>query len=106
MSWDRRSLEVIGVDCQFALRPLRLGNFETMAYVSAKSADDFTSSIGVGTKIDSYNPAYNNVSRLLAQLDYLGIENVRDGTPIAASLSMYITLAKAGIHFNLGESNP
>lgn len=77
-----------------------------MAYVSAKSADDFTSSIGVGTKIDSYNPAYNNVSRLLAQLDYLGIENVRDGTPIAASLSMYITLAKAGIHFNLGESNP
>lgn len=73
--------------------------------VSARSVSSFINSLGVGAHIDSGSAQWTNAPLLLQQLDYLGISNVRDGTPFDYALPTFITLAQAGIRFNLLEAN-
>ena len=67
------------------------------------TATTFLSSLGVNTHIPYTDGAYANVAQDLADLQYLGITNVRDsvsnGANGSAPLSSYETLAKSGIRF-------
>jgi hypothetical protein len=78
----------------------------TTTYVTAKSAAQFENSVGINTKVNAYNYVYSNAATLIQELQTLGITNVRDATPTSSSLPIDIALAKAGIHFDLMESNP
>lgn len=72
---------------------------------TARSVLSFIQSIGVGAHIDSGSAQWTNTKVLLAELAYLGVSNVRDGTPFDYALPTFVALAKAGIHFDLMEAN-
>ena len=76
-----------------------------MAQATLRSAD-FVSSEGVNTHIPYTDGAYSNVSAIIADLSYLGIDHVRDGLNSpgqfgGAPLSSYIAIARAGVRFTL-----
>jgi hypothetical protein len=71
----------------------------------AQSASSFLSSLGVVTHIDSGTAQWTNSSVLLNELSYLGISTLRDGTPFDYALPTMVTLARAGVHFDLLEAN-
>ena len=66
---------------------------------------DFLNGIGVDTHIPYTDGGYANISNVIADLKYLGINQVRDGITNgeygSAPLSSYISLAQAGIHFTV-----
>jgi hypothetical protein len=78
----------------------------TTTYVAARSAAQFDNSVGVNTKINAYNYVYSNATKLIQELQTLGISNVRDATPTSSSLPIDQALARAGVHFDLMEANP
>lgn len=78
----------------------------TISNVSAHSALSFVTSAGVNAHIDSGAPAWENTARLVAEIKYLGITNVRDGTPYDWALPVYVSLAKIGVTFDLTQENP
>ncbi|MEO7277819.1 MAG: Ig-like domain-containing protein [Sphingomicrobium sp.] len=71
----------------------------------AQGATDFTQSLGVVTHIDSGWSQWTDAPLLLNELSYLGITTVRDGSPFEYALPTMITLAQAGVHFDLLEAN-
>lgn len=76
-----------------------------IASQQADSVLQFLQSIGVGAHIDSGSPQWTDSTILLNELSYLGVSNVRDGTPFNYALPTFITLANAGIRFDLAEAN-
>jgi Ca2+-binding RTX toxin-like protein len=72
---------------------------------SAISAPTFISGLGVDTHIPYTDGGYVNINNVIADLKYLGINQVRDGISDgargSAPLSSYIAMAKAGIHFTV-----
>lgn len=77
----------------------------TLSVHQAQSVNSFTGSLGVVTHIDSGSAQWTNAPVILNELSYLGISTVRDGAPFDYSLPTMITLAQAGIHFDLLEAN-
>ena len=73
--------------------------------VRATSAASFDASVGVNAHIDSGAVVWENTTLLLQEMAYLGASNIRDGTPYASYLSVYVALAQAGIKFDLEQSN-
>jgi hypothetical protein len=76
-----------------------------MPIVQATRASDFVSSIGVNTHVAYYNTAYANIQGVVVDLQYLGINHVRDSAPVwsgsqAWFVSYEIPMA-AGIEFDL-----
>ena len=70
------------------------------------AASSFIDSIGVGAHIDSGAPVWMDTQKVAAELAFLGVRHVRDGTPYDWALPEYVALAKAGIRFNLLQVNP
>jgi hypothetical protein len=60
------------------------------------TASYFLSSLGVNTHVGDPG-VYSNLTEIIADLQYLGISQIREGTIIAAN---DITLAQAGITFD------
>ncbi len=71
---------------------------------------DFVNSIGVVTHILYTDGGYANIGNIIADLQYLGVNNVRDtitdGTGGSAPLSSYETIAATGVQFCFGISGP
>jgi hypothetical protein len=68
---------------------------------SILSAAAFQDSIAVNLHIDYTDGAYADVHNVAKDLAWLGIHNVRDGTPgTSAPLSSYVWLALQGVKFN------
>lgn len=65
----------------------------------------FLGSLGVNAHIDSGESEWEDTALLLSDLQYLGVNSVRDGTPYASYLPVFVALAQTGIKFNLGQSN-
>ncbi|HEY3697178.1 hypothetical protein, partial [Phenylobacterium sp.] len=67
------------------------------------SANTFLSGIGVDTHIPYTDGDYANISNVVSHLQYLGINQIRDGVTNgqngSAPLSSFIAVAKAGIQF-------
>lgn len=74
--------------------------------VAATSADAFVNSVGVDTHIDSGEAEWLDESLVASELSYLGVHNVRDGTPYSWALPAYVALAKTGVEFDLTQENP
>lgn len=70
---------------------------------TALSTGTFLSGVGVDTHIPYTDGGYAKIATVISDLNYLGINQVRDGISNgvhgAAPLSSFVTLAKAGIHF-------
>jgi hypothetical protein len=66
-------------------------------------ADAFIDTLGVNTHIPYTDGGYANISNVIADIKYLGVDQVRDGISDgsggSASISSYIAVAKAGVHF-------
>lgn len=71
----------------------------------AQSVSSFLHSLGVVSHIDSGSAQWTNAPVLLNELSYLGISTLRDGAPFDYALPTFVTLAQAGIHFDLLEAN-
>jgi hypothetical protein len=73
--------------------------------VTVERTADVIDSIGVNTHLPYTDGAYADFSTVLADIQYLGLTNARDGISDgldgAAPLSSYITLAQAGIKFTI-----
>jgi hypothetical protein len=78
----------------------RMANSTPTTVVTAKS---FLSGVGVDTHIPYTDGDYANINNVVSHLQYLGINQVRDGITNgqngSAPLQSYITAAKAGIQF-------
>ncbi len=81
-------------------------NASAVATIQAVAASSFVSSIGVNAHIDSGFGAWENTALVQTEMSYLGISNIRDGTPYNWALSEYVALAKMGIKFDLTQENP
>ena len=72
---------------------------------NALSTGAFLAGIGVDTHIAFTDGGYGKIANVIADLQYLGLDQVRDGLSNGAKgsapLSSYVTAAKAGIHFTL-----
>ena len=77
----------------------------TITAHQAVSAAAFTRSLGVVSHIDSGSAQWTNSTVLLNELSDLGISTLRDGAPFDYSLPTFITLAQAGVHFDILEAN-
>jgi hypothetical protein len=66
-------------------------------------AADFLNTLGANTHISYTDGGYDNLTNVAADLQYLGINQLRDaisdGTGGSAPLSSYVTLAQKGEHF-------
>ncbi|MGY0575799.1 hypothetical protein ACTGJ9_036145 [Bradyrhizobium sp. RDM12] len=76
-----------------------------VSQVQAQSTQSFLDSIGVATHVDSGAANWMDTKAILSELSYLGINQVRDGTPFAWTMSAFVTLAQAGIRFDLQIAN-
>jgi hypothetical protein len=85
-------------------QPAAAGNVATSSH-AAQSSASFVRSLGVVSHIDSGSAQWTNAPSLLNQLSYLGISNLRDGAPFDYALPIFVTLAQAGIRFNILEAN-
>ena len=69
------------------------------------TAADFIDGMGVDTHIPYTDGGYANIGKVIDDLHYLGISNIRDGITDggggSASLSSYVALAQAGIKFTI-----
>ncbi len=74
--------------------------------IQATSVDAFIGSVGVNAHMDSGEANWLNTQKIAGELSYLGVQNVRDGTPYDWVLPEYVTLAKDGIKFDLEQENP
>jgi len=70
---------------------------------TTESASSFLGGIGVNTHLRYTDGGYANVAKVISDLQYLGITQVRDqisnGSGGSAPISSYVALAKAGIQF-------
>jgi hypothetical protein len=66
-------------------------------------SSSFVATLGVNTHIPYTDGGYANISNVIADLQYLGIDEVRDGISNgyagSAPISSFIAVAQAGIHF-------
>jgi len=73
------------------------------------SSSSFLNGIGTGTQITYTDGEYATLSTVIADLQYLGIDQVRDGISNGASgsapVSSYISVAQAGVKFTFLISN-
>jgi hypothetical protein len=69
---------------------------------SPMSVRDFRETMGVNTHLNYTDGGYNQASKVLAALDYLGIRHVRDGAPFkgAQGQAALARAAQAGIRFD------
>lgn len=72
---------------------------------AAQSSASFIRSLGVVSHVDSGSTQWTNAPVLLSELSYLGISTLRDGAPFDYALPTFVTLAKAGVRFNILEAN-
>ncbi|WP_322068601.1 calcium-binding protein [Paraburkholderia bannensis] len=64
-------------------------------------SDAFLDSIAVNTHIDYTDGAYADVRKVAADLAWIGVRHVREGTPgTSAPLSSYVWLAQQGVKFS------
>jgi hypothetical protein len=63
----------------------------------------FLNTLGVNTHLPYTDGGYANISNVIADIKYLGVDQVRDGISDgsngSAPLSSYIAVAQAGVHF-------
>jgi hypothetical protein len=66
-------------------------------------ASAFSDTLGVNTHLPYTDGGYANISNVIADIKYLGVDQVRDGISNGANgsapLSSYIAVAQAGMHF-------
>ena len=76
-----------------------------MSATTTLTAAEFIESMGVDTHIPYTDGRYADIGNVIADLQYLGISNVRDGITDgqagSAPLSSFVALAKAGIKFTI-----
>jgi hypothetical protein len=71
--------------------------------VAAARAEDLLQSMGVNTHLNYYDTTYNNYQEVITELQYLGIDHVRDTLPDTTdpgALSRYQAAMSAGIKFD------
>jgi hypothetical protein len=72
---------------------------------SVMRASDFLDTLGVNTHIPYTDGGYANISNVIADIAYLGIDETRDtisdGANGSAPLSSYIAVAQAGVKFTI-----
>ena len=78
----------------------------TIVAVAATSADAFVDSVGVNAHIDSGEPMWLDTSLIAGELSFLGVHNVRDGTPYSWALPEYETIARMGGHVRPQPGEP
>ena len=76
-----------------------------MPSIQAGSALGLLRSIGVATHVDSGAANWTDTRSIIRELSYLGVNQIRDGTPFDWTLSAFVTLAKAGIKLDLQLAN-
>lgn len=81
--------------------------------VQATRVNDFANSIGMNTQVQNASAVYTNGSGMVADLNYLGVRQLRDGTLAATTgtrLNAMTTLANNGFHWTIypttGGANP
>ena len=94
---------------------LRLGAQSSLPEIPSLPLASFQDSLGVNLHMEYTDGKYADVNAVLADLEYIGIHNVRDGTPQPAAwqppgqgVAALRKLGANGIHFNLvapGDSN-
>lgn len=65
------------------------------------STESFLDSIGVNTHINDTSGGYGNISKVIADLDYIGVSHVRDGLSGSLSTELFEVLANHDITFSL-----
>ena len=65
------------------------------------STESFLDSIGVNTHINDTSGGYGNISKVIADLDYIGVSHVRDGLNGSLSTDLFEILANHDITFSL-----
>lgn len=76
-----------------------------MTSVQAKSVQSFVSSIGVDTHVAYTGTTYANPTLELQELNYLGINRVREQPP-GPDLPTFIQLARSGVQFDIVTASP
>lgn len=81
--------------------------------VQATRVNDFVNSIGMNMQVQNASSVYTNGAGMVADLNYLGVRQLRDGTLAATTgtrLNAMTTLANNGFHWTLypttGGTNP
>ena len=65
------------------------------------STESFLDSIGVNTHINDTSGGYGNISKVISNLDYIGVTHVRDGLTGSLSTELFEVLANNDITFSL-----
>ena len=65
------------------------------------STESFRDSIGVNTHINDTSGGYGNISKVISNLDYIGVTHVRDGLTGSLSTELFEVLANNDITFSL-----
>ena len=65
------------------------------------STESFLDSIGVNTHINDTSGGYGNISKVISDLDYIGVTHVRDGLTGSLSTELFEVLANNDITFSL-----
>ena len=79
---------------------------QTQNGVQASSVTAFSNFLGVNTHLGSWEPNYLNTTQIIADLQYLGLHNIRDHSPSSVSgttwcLPAFGKLAAAGVSSDL-----
>lgn len=79
---------------------------QTQNGMQAYSVADFSNFLGINTHLGSWEPNYLNTTQIIADLQYLGIHNIRDHSPSSVSgttwcVPAFGALAAAGISSDL-----
>jgi len=75
--------------------------------VVAARAEDLLQSMGVDTHLNYYDTSYNNYQEVITELQYLGIDHVRDTLPDSTdpgALARYQAAMSAGIKFDFSNA--
>lgn len=80
-----------------------------MTSTTTLTTADFIDAMGVDTHIPYTDGGYADIGKVIADLSYLGISNVRDGITDgqfgSAPMSSYVAMARAGIRFTIVADN-
>lgn len=104
----KRSLHGIALVAMMAAGSATAAPSTAPVAVQAARVADFIGTLGVNTHLGYNDGGYANVNAVIRDLDYLGIRQVRDGTPnpkggspYRAYLGSLAAAAEAGIRFDL-----
>ena len=72
----------------------------------ALRTSDVLATLGVGVHLSDTAGPYGNISLVSQELQYLGIDSVRDTDPQTWTVSNYVSLAETGVQMDLIEGKP